>query len=230
MQLQQFRQLIRAYVPSAKTSVIDDTLLDLIINEGVKDVNIFALAYKGNQKFTVTAEQQEYLMSDVITDFLMFDESGLWWNDGSSSSPNWKRLGSYTRRALDDDWPRWRDDDSDNPLRYIIENNILTIHPKPNTTLSSGFWAFYIKKPTSMTAATHYPFSGSTVEITSLAILDDAIVDYVRWKLARPLGKDQQGVITEQDYRKNLAIKIQALNRRLDISAYPGLRMKGPSV
>lgn len=229
MTLDNFRTLIRAYVPSAKISVVDNTLLDLMINEGVKDVNIYAMAMKANKKFTATANQQEYAFSTVIDDFITMDEAGLWWNAGSASSTDWRRMDPYERASLDDMFPRWKDDAVGSPFRYFIENDTLTVHPTVETTLSNGFWAFYIRKPTSMTLSTHYPFSGSTTEIGALSVLDDAIVDYVRWKIARIVGQYTEGTIPEGDYRKNLAAKILILKTRLDISGTPGIRMRGPT-
>lgn len=230
MTLKNFRDLIRAYVPGAKISVIDDTLLDLIINQGVNDVNIYALAYKGNAKFNVVISQQEYLFSTVLTDFVCMDEAGLYFNRGTVTTEDWKRLDPYTMTSLSNEWPRWRNDGNDRPYRYVPESNVLTIHPKANASLTNGFWAYYIKRAVSMTQSIHYPFTGSTVEISSLIILDDAIIDYVRWKLSRPLGQEQKGVITEQDYRKNLSEKIMMLKRRPDITGTPGIRMHGPSI
>ena len=229
MILDDFRTLIRAFVPAAKIAVVGNTLLDLLINQAVNDVNIRAAAYQGDTKFNATAEQQTYNFSTAVSDYVAMDEGGLWWNAGSASSPDWRKLDPYTRRSLNDQFPRWLSDTSDSPLRYFYEGDNLIIHPKPDTTLSSGFWIFNIKKPTAMTLSSHYPFSGSTTEIASLKVLDDCIVDYVRWKLHHPLGTKEEGIITEKDYDKSVAEKVMLLKRRLDISAN-NARMRGPSI
>lgn len=232
MKLENYRKLIRAYVPSAKISVINNTLLDLLINLGVEDVNARAAVYQGDKKFDVTAETQTYLIHDEIDDYVGMDESGLWWNEGSASSPKWKKLDPMTRRALDDQYPMWKDDDSDDPLRYVTEGDNLLVHPKTNVALTDGFWAYYIKKPTAMTDGSHYPFTGSPTEITAFTVLDDAIIDFVRWKLSRPLVKsqNQQGLLTESDYQKSLAAGAVLVKRRFDISANPDARMRAPSI
>ena len=230
MTLNEFRTLIRLYVPAAKKTRITNGTLDTLINKAVDDVNVYALAYKGNEKFNVVAEDAEYKWSSEITDFACLDESGIWWNDGTSASPEWKRMSPMTRKVLDAAFPAWKDDDSDDPLRYFLEEDNVTFHPTPETALTDGFWAFYVKVATAMTTGTHYPFTGSTVEITALRVLDDAIIDYVRWKLARPLGADQQGVLTERDYRTNLSEKVRLLKRRPDIMASPNNRMQGPII
>lgn len=230
MTLSNIRELIRAYVPSAKVSVVPDALLDIIINAGVRDVNAIAFALRGDAKFNVSAEIQTYALSVEVSDFVTMAPGGLWWNRGTASSVDWVRLDAMDRRSLDDLYPRWMSNSSDNPLRYILENDVLSIDPKPSADLTDGFWLFYVKKPVDMSADGHYPFSGTTTEIGALSILDEAIIDYSRWKLARPLGAQQMGVITEQDYRKNLNEKIAILNTRLDITANPNLRMRGPNI
>lgn len=230
MILSDFKTLIRAYVSGAKIAVITETMLELLINKGVDDVNIRASALTGDKKFNVTAESRTYVASSVISNFVAFAEGGLWWNAGSASSQNWRKLDPLMRQSLNDQFPRWMSQTSDNPIRYIHEGDNIIIDPIPKTTLTDGFWAFYVKKATAMTQGTHYPFSGSTTEIANLLVLDDAIIDYVRWKLNPILGKKAEGVIVEEDYRKSLAEKIQLFKRRLDISANPYARFRGPTI
>ncbi|GAF79529.1 unnamed protein product, partial [marine sediment metagenome] len=186
-------------------------------------------AYQGDKKFNVVAEKRTYLLSANIDDFAAFDEPGLWWNDGTAASPDWKKLDPYTQRSLRDQFPRWMNEDSDSPLRYVQEGDNLQIDPMPNTALSEGFWGFYIKKPKTMTSPSHYPFSGTTTEITIFTVLDDAIIDYVRWKLQHPLSKVEKGIIAEKDYDKSIAERIELFKRRLDISAN-NARMRGPTI
>ena len=230
MTLSEFRTSIRLYVPAAKTQRITNPTLDTLINEAVNDVNIRALAYKGNKKINVVADISEYKWSDEISDYACLDESGIWWNAGSASSPNWIEMDPMTRKVLDLEFPRWKDDSSDDPRRYITENDTLTFNPPPNTTLSEGFWVFFIKVATAMTSGAQYPFTGTTTEITSLRVLDDAIIDYVRWKLAKPLGKDEKGLISERDYRTNLAERIILLRRNPAITTNKNTRMRGPTI
>ena len=230
MILENFRELIRAYVPAAKINVVDNTLLDLLINKGVDDVNQDGACYVGNSTFNVVAEQADYVMSTVIPDFFAFDVEGLWWNDGTAASPDWKRLDSITMKTLSNQFIQWRNEGSDSPLRCVLEGDDLLIQPTPDTDLDNGFWAYFIKKAVWMTNANHYPFSGSAVEIGTLSVLDDAIIDYVRWKLAIPLKHDQVGIVTEEQYKKTRAEKIALLKRRLDFTGNPDMRMRIPHV
>lgn len=230
MTLTEFRTIIRLFVRGAKTQAISNAVLDVLINRGVDDVNTHALAYKGNKKFAVTAEQSIYELHTAVDDYFLMDEAGVWWNEGSASSPKWKKMTPLSRVILDTKFPQWKDDDSDDPYRYIVEGNELIFHPTPDTDLSDGFWAFYIKKAKAMTQGGHYPFTGSTVEIGNFAILDDAIVDYVRWKLAIPLGDKERGILTQKEYQTNLQSRIRLFRQRPDMAASSGNRMKPPII
>ena len=81
-----------------------------------------------------------------------------------------------------------------------------------------------------MTAGGHYPFSGNTTEFSQFKVLDDAIIDYVRWKLARPLGSDQKGILSEKDFRNSLAERIALFKRRLDFTGNTNVRMRIPTI
>jgi hypothetical protein len=56
---------------------------------------------------------------------------------------------------------------------------------------------YHLKKANPMTASDHYPFSGTTTEITAFTVLDDAIIAYCRWKLAPAYGS-----VTDVDLRE----------------------------
>lgn len=230
MTLSEFKALIRLQVPGAKTQVIPNGVLDTLVNRAVNDVNEFALAYKGNKTFDVTAEDEDIELNTEVDDYLAMNKSGLWWNSGSAASPSWIKLDPMTRESLDNEYPLWHDAGSGNPKRYFVEGNLLTISPKPDTTLTDGFHLYYIKTANPMTTGTQYPFTGTTSEITSLRVLDDCIIDYVRWKLARPLGKDAKGTISKRDYQENLVLKTNQLGRRLDLAGSPDIRMRGSHI
>ena len=229
MTLSEYRTLVRLYVPSAKVTRVNNAQLDNLINRGVNDVNEFSLAYQGNKKINVVADSEEIKISEDIDDYLTIDSSGIWWNSGTAASPNWLKLDPKTMESLSRDYPIWRDDSPDDPRRYVIEGNKITFNPPPDTALSEGFHVYYIKTANAMTSGENYPFTGTNVEISAFRVLDDAIIDYVRWKLARPLGQDQLGILSESDYMKSLAEKTRQLKRRLDLTgANP--RMKGPTI
>lgn len=226
------RLLARATVPGAKVSVITNAQLNLILELGILDIAAYAVCLRKNDTFNVTAETGEYAISTQITDFLTIDKSGLWWNDGTE----WRKLDSVTLQFMDETFPAWRDDSSDDPLRYSLEGDILTVHPKPDTTLADGFKLYYGQKSTKMSLDTHYPFVGTTTERPHLSIFDDSILKYVKWKLEQMVNKDSNVNFNEQTYIKERDEKKKLFNRRLDVSAssiragFKRTKFQGPKV
>lgn len=209
------KKLARGFLPGMKSKTMKNNILELIINQAVDDINAYVGALNTNKKFNVTAESGEIILSTAIGDYLRPDKPGLFWNDGS----NWRRLYPRTRKYLDRRYPYWRDDSSGDPLRYFIENNILTLHPAPDTTLSEGLWLHYIQKATPMTNDEHYPFSGSAVEYAHLSIFDDAILEYAEWKItSKILNKKAQALVLKKDYKEEREEKMRLLGQRPDIS------------
>lgn len=215
--------LARACVPAAKANKIDDVQLALILNNGKNDVALKTICLKKNEKFDAVAEQKEYLLSTVLTDFLIIDKSGLWWSNGSQ----YRQLEPYTLKKLDEDFPYWRDASSGSPQRYSIDGNVITVHPKPNITLTSGFWIYYGAKSLSMSADSDYTFSGS-IEIPHLSILDDAILDYWKWQAYKITGEKEDVIrAAKDDYLREIEDKIFLLNKRIDISASRYTKFQG---
>lgn len=229
MTLAQLRELTRLYVPGAKTNTISNPQVDLILNNGVKDIAVYTLCLKANKKFNVVADQSQYNLSSVIGDYVGVDKSGLWWNAGSATSTNWQQLNPRTLKALDNERINWRDLGSDDPQDYTIDGDILTIVPAGDTALANGLWLYYGKKPTIMSADGHYSFSGSTTEYTHLSIFDEAIIGFAKWKLQQALNKDGTDDYKrlENSYKTLREEAFKLFKRRLDISHSEDLRMQG---
>ncbi len=230
MTLDQLRALIRTYAPGANINAVPNATLDIIINKGVADLNEFGMLLKSEKTFDVVANQLRYSLSTNIPDFITPDKGGLWWNSGTAASPGWKELYPRTKKWLDTYRKDWRVSSAGDDQYYAVEPTELIIFPVSDTALTAGFWMMYIAKSVDMTLGTHYPFSGSTTEITSLAPLDDAIIDYARWKLADPIGKDKKGILTEADYLKSRKEKLRIVKRRVDISSHRFTKMRPPSM
>ena len=230
MTLDNFKLLIRAYVPGAKNSVIPDSLLELLINKAVKDVNSMGMVYKSEKVFDVKADEGTYdIASEVADDFALMAKEGIWYNTGTVTSTAWIELWPRTKKYMDRFHPNWRDLTADIPHSYFHESGNIEMIPKASTALTGGFILTYIKQPKDMTDGTHYPFSGSTSELTLFAELDDAIISYVRWQLHKPLGKKQGGLITEEEYRRTAREKISLINRRADITNHRDFKMRIPA-
>jgi len=231
MNLDNFRTLLRAYVPGAKISVINNTILNLLINKGCDDVNSFGRLMPTDKQFDVEAEKMDYnILTDVADDFSSMDKPGIWWNAGTTAVPNWIQLNPVTEKWLDRFHTNWREESSSDPKYYVYKDGEIKIFPKGDTALTNGLWIYYIKTADYMTLGTHYPFTGSTSELTHLRDMDDPIIDYVRWKLSRPLGKTAVGVLTKQEYEAVRLEKLGLINTRVDISAHRDARMRGPAI
>lgn len=226
MTLTNLRKLARAMIPGAKVQAIDNTILDLILNMGVDDIAAYTLCLKANKKFDVAASDGEYDLSVVITDYLGVDKSGLWWYNGTQ----WKQLFPRTLQWLDQNRPTWRNLSTGSPQDYSIDADILTIVPKPETAVTEGFWLYYGKVATPMSAETHYPFSGTTTEFTHLRIFDMAIVKYAKWVIEPMLNKEQDANLSWQEYLREREEKLNLLNRRKDVAHSSDTRMQGPTV
>jgi hypothetical protein len=227
MKLSDIRKIVRAIVPGATISKIDDPLLDIVINSIVVDIAAYTKCLKTSGNFNVTADLDVYNLSTVLPSFLVPDKSGLWWNNGDM----WKKVKPRTLQWLDENKPNWRDLESDDPADYDISGDVLTIVPAPAVTLASGFKLYYAKKPVDMASGDSYPFSGSSTEYSHLSIFDWAICYGAKWKLLPMLS---QNYIDDYGRDKNLYLnereeKYKEFKRRPDISADSDTRLQGPS-
>ena len=232
MNLSNLRKLCRLSVPAAKKSRITTPSLDLIINEVVKDINARLKLLNQDEKFNVVADQYRYDLSDseeTVTRFSKIDNLGLYWNAGSATSPDWKRLYSKTVKWLDKNFPQWRDADSSNPMYYAKKGRYLYICPTPDTALSSGFWLYYIQNPVPMSSNSSYPFGG-TVEISEYSILTDAIIAGVRATILPMIGKPEQRQQAFTEYLNIIELKRRVLREILDITSTKEARIKIPHI
>lgn len=222
MNLGELKTLTRGSVPGAKSSIVKPSTLELFINMAVLDIAVYTACLKANKKFNVTADKSEYSITEFIDDYLTADTSGLLWNNGSE----WQLLDPMTLASLDKDYPYWRDHSSNDPLRYTIDGDIITLNPAPDTTLSSGLWLYYGKKPEKMTASSHYPFTGNDTELPYLKMFDEAIIKYVEWKIAPILNKKSEEAVLLQSYQASREEKFTLFKRRKDIATVAKLKAR----
>ncbi len=226
MKLSDLRTWSRAITPGLKLSVVGNPLLDLAINAGVRDITQFTKCLKKNKTFDVVANEPSYSITENISDFLVPDDSGLWWNDGT----RWRKIVPKTLEWLDDNKPTWRDLAANRPLNYSIDGDALTIVPKPNTALTDGFLMYYGANPKDMTASGHFPFVGTTTERPSLVVFDDAIISYVQWKTKPMINKKADQEQARQEYFQIRQEKYDAWRRRPDVQAERSNRLQGPRI
>jgi hypothetical protein len=235
MTLSELRQVVRAMIPGAKKNEVDNTLLDILLNAGAKDVTSFCELLPTSKKFNAVASQGDkanpYLLTTVIANYLTAGSGGLWWNSGDGTTPKWKKLNPRTTEWLDENRPNWKEIADGTPEDYAIDGNNLYVIPAPVSSLTNGFWLDYISVPSSMTQVTHYPFSGTTTEYTHLSMFDFSIIYYARWKIIPMLGEDSMN--DEFNRNQNLYIKereekLGLWRRRADIAQV--VTFQGPKI
>ncbi len=221
MNLGNLRTLSRLSVPSAKKARISNSNLDMIINIVVRDVNARLRLLNQDSKFNVVADQYKYDLSsssETVERFGKIDNLGLWWNAGSASSPDWRRLYPKTLKWLDNKFQQWRDQDSTDPLYYAKKGRYLYLYPTPDTALTDGFWLYFIEQTQTMSEDAHFPF-GFDEEISEFSILTDVIIKGVEWWSKPMVGKkgEQRGIL--QEYLALIALQRAVLRTNLDISS-----------
>lgn len=228
MNFQKLKRLARLYVPQAKLNAIPEEDLETILNEGSIDVTQRLLCKKAIETFNVTANTSEYIISTSLTRYLTMDEPGLWWNDGSQ----WTKLDPVTIKWLDNRMPNWRNASAGTPARYALYGDNLIIHPAPDTTRASGFKAYFIQKPGTMSDNAHFPFAqpaNQSAEESRLAILSELVLLFWEWKALKILGKTTEAVEKRAEYMAELVEKRSLVDIVLDISSDKYTSMKGPS-
>lgn len=234
MTLANLRTLTRAITPGATTGVIpsDNVLLDLILNKGVEEIAAYTACLPTNKKFNAVASQGDasdpYIISTVIGNYLTVGGGGLWWNQGSVASPQWKKLYPRTIEYLDENRTNWHEIADGTPEDYTIDGDNLYIVPAPVSSLTSGLWLFYSKTPGTMSDATHYAFSGSTTNLTHLSMFDFAIVYYARSKISPMLNKETGENLSYAEYIKERDEKFDLLKNNADFAQQA--RFQGPLV
>ncbi len=208
------KKIIRAMIPAAKTTVVSDELMDLIIEAGVVDIAAYTCCLKGNSKFDATLAI-EYKLSTVLPKYLAVDKSGLWWYNGSI----WRPVYPKTLKWLDDNAPNWRSAAAGSPMYYSIDSDTLTVYPKAETALSDGFWLYFGEKPNPMTSDEQYPFSGTTTEYAHLSIFDMAIIKYAKWQIEPMVNEEVDSEKARQEYYVERDEKMNLLYTRRDIRA-----------
>lgn len=129
MTLTTLRSLLRDYVQESSTTPLSNALANDMLNQGQEALAVYA-EYKFG-KFLVSGglvtNQMDYsLPSELITAYSVsiYDVNS-----------DLVHLGAPTSLAqMEIDYPTWRVDDGDQPLRWWVTQDVLWFHPKPSAT------------------------------------------------------------------------------------------------
>lgn len=224
----EIKETIRMMVPSANMQRVSDSQLLMMINKGVREINATIGVLIGDPlHFDAKAEVFSYDIRKLAPTFVRIGAGGLWYNFGTEDSPYYRQLWGVTPEYLNKFFPNWVNISSGCVSHYYTLPGRIVVYAPPASDLTN---AFKLPDPivgaTDMTANTDYPFSGSESAYAELEVLDDAIIDYVRYILMHAVGSDQKGIVTRQEYMATLASKRRIFRTRPDIKANPQFRMR----
>lgn len=204
-------------------SVISDSnlliILNLACNEFIKQTD----ALPSSTTFSLVLDQTEYSLATYVPTFGKIRKEGLWIYNASTTK--WFQLESTTIPYLNVNYPSWLNTSSGLPQRFSLDGDIITLYPKASSTYAGSNYLklYYYKRSVDMSSSTHYPFSGSTTQYSHLAEYEETLIDYVRYKVKKMVGKESdaeeakqmfytkcQDIKVKMKYRPDLINNVQA--------------------
>lgn len=224
MKRSRFLFRINSEVPNLKESGITEDDLTALLNEGVDKTNIETGVYQTVTTFASVAEQQIYQLSVVAPTFLGPVKKRLRFLD---SNGDWQWVYPKTLEWIEKNYRDYLNADSSPlPQWYWIEGDDLGIHPKADASTSNAIRLPHLKKATGMSGNDTYPWTGTSVELTALLPLDDAIIAYVKWKLSPSIGAVTDLDLREAEFLKQCRLGAKKIKRRPDITSEQGYRLR----
>ena len=177
MKRSELKNYIAWQCPGVKLSTAPAGVVDNAIQLCANEVAARTLCLPKNIKFSAVAGSTgagEYTLSTIDSEFIQIAPSGLYWNQGTVASPDWKQLDAVTIKWLDENRRNWRSESAGTPQQFYQDGDTLGVYPDTESALSDGLWLYYGLKAFTMTTDDDYPFYGAS-EIARLSILDEAI-------------------------------------------------------
>lgn len=235
MTLQNMMSLLRVKIPEAGKAAqanapITDENLIILLNLGVLDIVRYTLCLPTYKSFDTVANQAEYNLTTLVSDFLIpLEFHPVYYYDESA----YEELDIVTRGYLDEKYSGWMTDSADTPELAFFMGDKLTVHPKPETAITDGIKLYYSKKPNPMDETTNiYPFGGALV-MPSLTPYHMVVVEYAEWQIWEALGRDKRNAAALAFKKYTLSkekMKAELMeydNNILIRSSEAGLRMDG---
>ena len=216
MKVSEFIKRIKLEVPNQNQTGIDDSYIITLLNQAVNKVNLVTKVYKTYTDFNIIAEQRLYNLSEVAPTYLGTDKRGFFFKN---SDDDWKDIIPKTEAWLSERYPDYLNAASAAVPSWVwIDGDELGFHPKPSTAKAKGARLYHLKKGVEMASDDDYPFVGSGSEITAFLPLDDAIVDYVKWKLSPAFGAVTDLDLREKAFNRECRIGAKQVKRRRDLT------------
>lgn len=213
----ELKEMFFAENASAKPQKFTETILNNIFKRGARDLAMHGVLLPTDQKFAAVADQFQYNLGSVVTNYLTPDRSGLWWNSGTVAVPAYKEIYMVTLDWMTHNHRNWRDQEAGEPQYCWIEKNILNVFPTPEDSLTDAFWFYFGQAPFAVSDDDQYFFYGDE-ELEHLAIFDDCLLDFAAWKCLGGLDKKDDYRLAEKRYLEGRAEKIALANRNLAVN------------
>jgi len=197
MKLSEFRTRIKLALPNIGQLGITASDLTNLINQAVNNVNLIVGVYVGSTDFDVVANQKEYDLSVVAPLFLGRDKRGVFFK----SSGQWQKIEPRSAANIAEFNPNFLNSTSvPIPQNYYINGHIFGLEPAADTSQTKGIRLYHLMRATDMVNDDHYPFTGSTTQISALLPLDDAIIAWCKWRIAPAYGTVTDVDLKEREF------------------------------
>jgi len=216
MKLSQLRKRVRLQVPNTDLTGVEDTDLTELLNQACDSANLIIKCYKTYTDFDIEADKRIYALSSIAPNFLGTDKRGLFFlNDNDK----YDQILPKTEEWIAKEYPNYLNSSSIAiPLYYWTEGDDLGFYPPASTAYTKGARIFHLKKSGEMSGDDDYPFSGNTTQITAFIAADDALVAYVRWKLAPAFGENHDQDLRLREFIGECKKASSQIKRRKDIT------------
>ena len=189
MNLSEIRNKIRLMVPEANTTVISNSNLDILINDGALDIVKRTDCLQNYDDQDVTADQQEYtLPTDAIKVLAV-------WYGGSEA---WEKLPCITQdwlaNEIDAEWMN----KTTTIYGYYLRADKVGLYQIPTSAEAGTDYLriFYTEQPDTLSEDSNIPFNSQT----QLYPYHELIMLYGMYKIKQILGKWEQAKVIETDY------------------------------
>jgi len=153
----ELRNLIRKNLGETTAAFWTDAELNVYIDNAGRDVAKLSKCITGNQKFSTVLDQEEYVLTAVLTDDPVWIDY-VYLNQGGTQ---WVKLDKTTKEELDETQDGWLSADSSTPYKfwYDIEEDLIYLYPGPDATETGTdrVRVWYAKKFTPITGDTAPP-------------------------------------------------------------------------
>src|SRR3990167_519575 len=214
--------------PGVKLSTAPTGVVDNAIQIAANEIAARTICLPKNQKFNAVAGTTgvgEYSLTTIDEEFIQIAPSGLYWNQGTVATPDYKQLDAVTLKWLDENRRNWRSEAAGSPQVFYQDGDTLGVFPAPEDALTEGFWLYYGLKAFTMTADGHYPFYG-TAQIARLSVLDRAIALHFKYQALSAADKKDDYKLVHDEYEAEI-VKVKGIlmtNRAVLNSRYNRLQ------